>query len=180
MSEEELRGANLFFGGAGCSDCHTGPALSSPVGATEDQMFMAVGFADFDTNNPAVTGGVGVNDARGRGGFTGEEADFFKFKVPPLYNLVDTTVFGHGGSFTSVRDVVAYKNAGVAQKVLPDGTLDARFVPLGLSEEQVDDLTTFLEVSLYDANLDRYVPESIPSGQCFPVNDDQAKIDLGC
>lgn len=180
MTEEQLVGANLFFGKAGCVDCHNGPGLNSPAGAAEDEIFFAIGFEDFDTNNPAVTGGVGVNDSRGRGGFTGEEEDFFKFKVPQLYNLTDTNVFGHGGSFSSVRDVVAYKNAAVPQKVLPEGTLDPRFVPLGLTEEEMDLITVFIEEALYDPNLMRYVPESIPSGQCFPNNDEQTKADLGC
>ncbi|MCY7295529.1 cytochrome-c peroxidase [Alteromonas sp. a30] len=180
MTEAQMQGATLFFGKAGCADCHNGPGLNSPVGSTEDEMFFALGFEDFDVNNPAVTGGVGIADARGRGGFTGEEEDFFKFKVPTLYNLTDTNIFGHGGSFDNVRDVVAYKNAAVPQKVLPEGTLDPRFVPLGLTDEEIDLITVFLEEALYDPNLTRYVPESLPSGQCSPVNDAQAKIDLGC
>jgi len=180
MSVEELRGALLFFGAAGCSQCHRGPAFSSEVGATEAEMFMAIGFADFDIDNPAVTGHVDDASAKGRGGFTGEAADNYKFKVPQLYNLLDTTVFGHGGTFTSVREVIAYKNAGVAQKALPDGALDARFRPLGLTEAEMDDLTAFLEISLYDANLMRYQPSALPSGACFPDNDPMARIDLGC
>ncbi|GAB2189183.1 cytochrome c peroxidase [Sessilibacter sp. MAH1] len=180
MSEQELRGAILFFGEAGCGDCHRGPALSSEVGATEDQVFFAIGFSDFDPNNPAVTGVVDDATARGRGGFTGESADNFKFKIPQLYNLADTNVFGHGGSFNSVRDVVAFKNTGLSQKVLPVGVIDNRVSPLGLSEQEIDDITTFLESALYDPNLTRYSPESVPSGNCIPVNDAIAQIDLGC
>jgi len=180
MSDAEIRGATLFFGDAGCVDCHRGPGLSSEEGASEAEMFFAIGFADFDPNNAEVTGTVDDATSRGRGGFTGEEQDNYKFKVPQLYNLTDTDIFGHGASFSSVRDVVAYKNAGVSQKVLPDGTLDSRFVPLGLTEEEVDEITLFIESALYDPNLERYVPESVPSGNCFPVADDIAEIDLGC
>ncbi|WP_317930746.1 cytochrome-c peroxidase [Halioxenophilus sp. WMMB6] len=180
MSLEELKGAMLFFGDAGCSSCHRGPGLSSEAGATEDQVFMSMGFADFDPNNPAVTGTVDAASSKGRGGFTGEAADNYKFKIPQLYNLLDTNVFGHGGSFNSVRDVVAYMNAGIPQKVLPEGTLDSRFQPLGLTEEDIDNITAFLEISLYDPNLLRYEPSSLPSGNCFPVNDGVAQVDLGC
>ena len=180
MSADEIAGAELFFGEAGCADCHRGPALSSELGATESEMFFAIGFADFDLNDPQITGTVSDADSRGRGGFTGEAEDNYKFKVPQLYNLADTNVFGHGASFTSVRDVVAYKNAAVAQKVLPAGTLDERFVPLGLTESEIDLITVFLESALYDPNLERYVPESIPSGNCFPNNDAISEIDLGC
>ncbi|GAA6166402.1 cytochrome-c peroxidase [Sessilibacter corallicola] len=179
MSAEELRGANLFFE-SGCSDCHRGAALSSDVGATEDEIFFAIGFADFDPNNSAVTGNVPENAAKGRGGFTGESSDDYKFKIPQLYNLADTNVFGHGASFDSVRDLVAFKNTGLSQKLLPEGVLDSRVVPLGLSEQEIDDLTAFLETALYDPNLERFVPSSVPSGNCTPVNDAIAQIDLSC
>ena len=180
MSEQEVAGATLFFGDAGCVDCHRGPGLSSEAGSTENETFMAIGFADFDPNDPQVFSAVDDATSRGRGGFTGEEADNYKFKIPQLYNLADTDIFGHGASFRSIRDVVAYKNAGVPQKVIPTAQLDSRFVPLNLTEKQVDDLTAFLETGLYDPNLNRYVPAELPSGNCFPVNDDVAQADLGC
>ncbi|MFB1016241.1 MAG: cytochrome c peroxidase [Alteromonadaceae bacterium] len=180
MTVDEIKGATLFFGKAGCVGCHAGPGLSSYVRATEEEMFFSIGFADFDINNPQITGTVTDADSRGRGGFTGEAADDYKFKVPQLYNLADTIVFGHGASFNSIRDVIAYKNASVAQKVLPASTLDPRFVALNLTDEEIDQLTTFLETGLYDPNLDRYVPSILPSGNCPVVNDDVAKIDLGC
>ena len=180
MTDQEKRGALLFFGKANCVSCHAGPALSSNVGASSDEMFMALGFADLDTSDPHVTGVVTVNDSKGRGGFTGNPDDDFKFKVPQLYNLKDTNVFGHGGSFSSVRQVVMYKNAAVSQKRLSADVLDARFVPLGLTDEEVDDLVAFIEEGLYDADLHRYVPTATPTGACFPVADEQSKLDLNC
>lgn len=179
LSEQEMRGAYLFFDKANCVACHTGPALSSDVGATADDMFFAIGFNDFDTSNPQIHGSVSVDATNGRGGFTGEAADNFKFKVPQLYNLLDTNVFGHGASFASVRDVVAYKNAAVKQKANASN-IAPEFVPLGLTEAEIDDLTSFLETGLYDSNLSRYVPNALPSGNCFPVNDAQSITDLGC
>ena len=38
----------------------------------------------------------------------------------------------------------------------------------------------FLADGLRDARLDRFVPAELPSGNCFPVNDPQGRIDLGC
>lgn len=180
LGADEIAGATLFFGKAGCADCHRGPGLSSEVGATEDEIFFAQGFADFDINNPQITGGVGDADSRGRGGFTREVEDNYKFKIAQLYNLKDTNVFGHGASFENVRDVVAYKNAGVSQKILPAGVLDPRFQPLGLTETEIDQLTMFLEESLYDPNLSRYVPTSLPTGACLVVGDDASRDDVGC
>lgn len=180
MNEQELRGANLFFGKANCVTCHAGPALSSLPGSTEDAVFMALGFADLDTTDPRVHGVVSNADARGRGGFTGNPLDDFKFKIPSLYNLADAGFYGHGSSFNSVRDVIAYKNAAVPQKAIASDKLDARFQPLGLTEEEIDDLTVFLETGLYDAELDRYVPDALPTGNCFPNADSASLQDLGC
>ncbi len=180
MSDDEIAGATLFFGKADCAACHSGPGLSSPVGATDEEVFFAIGFADFDPNNPQITGTVDEATSLGRGGFTGVESDNYKFKISQLYNLADTSVFGHGASFTSIRDVVAYKNAGVSQKAIPTSALDVRFVPLGLTEEEINQITAFIEGGLYDPNLSRYVPTTTPSGNCSPVNDDVAKVDLGC
>ena len=180
MSDDEIAGATLFFGKAQCGSCHQGPALSSQVGVGASEMFMAIGFADLDIHRPDVTGRVTLADSRGRGGFTRNAEDDYKFKVPQLYNLLDSDVFGHGASFTSVRDVVAYKNAGVPQKALVESVLDPRFVPLGLTEDEVDLITIFLESALYDANLLRYQPSMLPSGNCLIVADEQSRMDLNC
>lgn len=178
MSEREILGAEVFFGDGGCVACHQGAALSSPVGATEDQVFFAVGFDDLDTND--IIGDVADNVRLGRGGLTGEAADNYKFKVPQLYNLADIGVFGHGGSFSSVKEVVEYKNEGVAQNDASAANLDYRFVPLNLSTTQIENLVAFLEVSLRDPDLMRYEPISLPSGLCAINNDETSKSDLGC
>jgi cytochrome c peroxidase len=53
-------------------------------------------------------------------------------------------------------------------------------VPQNLSEKEIEDLVAFLKNGLYDPDLIRYQPESIPSGQCFPNNDPVSREDLGC
>ena len=178
MSAREISGAQVFFGEGGCVACHQGPALSSPVGATEDQVFFAIGFSDLDVNE--VIGEIADSVRLGRGGLTGISADNYKFKVPQLYNLADIDVFGHGGSFSSVKEVVEYKNAGVAQNEASITNLDYRFAPLNLSPTQIDDLVEFLEVSLRDPDLMRYEPSSLPSGLCVINNDSTSRADLGC
>lgn len=178
MSQKEISGAEVFFGDGGCVACHQGPALSSPVGATSDQVFFAVGFDDLDTND--IIGEVADGVRLGRGGLTGDPADNYKFKIPQLYNLADINVFGHGGSFSSVREVIEYKNAGVAQSDASTSNLDYRFVPLNLSSTQIDNLVEFLEVSLRDPDLMRYEPTELPSGLCVINNDETSKSELGC
>lgn len=170
MTDAELRGGIVFFGKGNCSSCHQGPALSSKVGATAEELFMAVGFADFDphTNN-SVHGPVTDNDKNGRGGFTGVESDNLKFKIPQLYNLADADVFGHGASFSTIRDVLKYKNRAAAQKRNIQQALDHRFVPLQLTASELDNLEAFIATGLRDPDLMRYQPDTVPSGSCVVV-----------
>ena len=77
--------------------------------------------------------------------------------------------------------MVAYKNPGVAENPeVPKGQLAADFRPLGLTDQEIDQITFFLERSLRDPELLRYQPAAVLSGQCFPVNDPDGRVDLGC
>ncbi|MEZ4888050.1 MAG: cytochrome c peroxidase [Chitinophagales bacterium] len=173
LTDAQKRGAVLFFGKAQCNACHTGAALSSMA-------FYALGMEDLQ--------GFGVygaepqeGDKQGRGGFTKRPEDMYKFKVPQLYNLKDSPFYGHGGTFRSVEEVVRYKNEAIPSKTsVPKSQLADEFVPLGLSEQEIRDIADFIENGLHDPNLHRYVPESLPSGNCFPNNDAVSKSDLGC
>jgi cytochrome c peroxidase len=180
LTLEEVEGAKVFFGKGNCAGCHNGPALSSPVGSMATEVFMTLGFHDLDMWEDTI-GEVNQATKEGRSGFTGDDMEKYAFKVPPLYNLIDTTVFGHGGSFTSVEEVVRYKVAAVPQHPQVETTdVDYRFVPLDLSEEEISNLITFLEKSLYDPDLMRYVPTELPSGNCVTNNDEDSRRDLGC
>lgn len=170
LSRVELQGAELFFGKAGCVACHQGPALGSAPLATENEMFFAIGFADFDTSDVRIHGSVDEATSKGRGGFTRNPDDNYRFKIPQLYNLADTAVFGHGGSFNSIREVVEYKNAGMAQSATAESALDSRFRPLALLAAEIDKLTAFLSTALRDPDLVRYEPEAVPSGACVTVD----------
>ena len=180
MTPTQLRGGLLFFGKAGCVSCHTGPALSSRVAASENEMFFAVGFNDFDPNHPQIHGAVDDDTKKGRGGFTGVPSDNYKFKIPQLYNLADSQTLGHGSSFRSVREVIEYKNNGIAENPMSADNLAEKFTPLFLNSQEIDDLTAFVEEALYDKWLHRYVPSRLPSSACFPVADFQSAVELEC
>lgn len=175
MSDRAKEGAILFFGKAKCAPCHGGPALNS-------EAFYAYGMKDLHQNPEEVFQTTPQNvEHLGRGGFTGRPSDNYKFKVPTLYNLTDSPFYGHGGSFRSVRDVVAYKNQAIKENPrVPDHQLAGQFQPLGLTEAEIDAITTFIEEGLYDPYLMRYQPESVFSGMCFPNNDMPSRVDLGC
>lgn len=180
MSKQQLRGGVLFFGEAGCVGCHTGPALSSKTGAEEHEIFFNVGFDDLNPSDPRVHGAIDNATKKGRGGFTGRAKDMFKFKIPQLYNLKDSPILGHGASFSTVRQVIEYKNRAKPQKKGVRRTLSDQFVKLHLTDNEIDDLVAFVEDALYDKRLSRYVPRQLPSGECFPVADYQSIFDLGC
>ncbi len=171
MSEEELRGASLFFDKGKCYTCHSGPGLNG-------MNFHALGMNDLAGANILTV--VDEATKKGRGGFTGNSDDDYKFKTPQLYNLKDVSFYGHGGSFESVKDIIRYKNEAIHENTeVPSQKLSPMFTPLNLTESEVDFLTMFIEKSLYDENLKRYVPEKLPSGNCFPVADPQSQKDLG-
>lgn len=173
MTETQKKGAMLFFGKAQCVNCHTGPSLNG-------QRFAALGVKDLDQNDYLV---YKTDDGRskGRASFTAKDADLYKFKVPELYNLKDVGFYFHGASKKTLREVVEYFNDGIAENPrVEKHRIDGLFKPLFLTDTEVNDLTEFLANGLYDPNLVRYKPSSVYSGNCFPNNDTQSQIDLGC
>ena len=185
LTVAQRRGARLFFtpaaqGGAGCYSCHSGPMFNKQVndpdiagvGRFIEENFFNLGLADHPLQ---ALNRVGRHDATfrddGRREITGRDSDAFKFRVLTLRQLKDARFFFHNGSFSSVRDVVQYFNAGVPQDAdaAAAGTLTPRFTHprgvgsasgLGLTADQVDDLTDFIENGLYDPAFVHFDPES--------------------
>lgn len=175
MTLQQKRGAQLFFGKAGCINCHNSPSFNN-------QRFAALGVKNLFQSGHEVFR-TGPEDARnkGRGGFTLRDEDLYKFKVPQLYNLKGIGFYFHGASKNSLKEVVQYFNNAITENPdVPLNRIDPLFKPLGLTDAQVNDLTEFLENGLYDPNLIRYKPGFVMSGHCFPNNDTKSKQDMGC
>jgi len=199
LTEGQRPGARLFFtpatngqGGAGCFGCHSGPMLNKQPndpdvtgrGAFVEENFFNVGIGDHPVQalnaltrgrlNPAGLGNDGFPyhaEDTGRQEITHNPDDAFKFRTLTLRQLRDGRNFFHNGSFTKVRDVVEYFNAGVPQDPTAGQapTLSARFTNprglgysrgLGLLQRQMDDLTDFLENALYDPAFVHFDPRS--------------------
>ncbi|MBR9915397.1 MAG: cytochrome-c peroxidase [Algicola sp.] len=157
MDADQIEGARLFFDEAKCFTCHSGPGLNG-------MDFHALGMKDLEGEN--VFNAIDDATKRGRGGFTGNPEDDYKFKTPQLYNLKDVGFFGHGGSFQTVRDVVVYKNNAVKENTnVPEVALSSEFTPLNLTEDQIDLITLFLKAALYDNKQNA---------------DAQSSADMGC
>lgn len=185
LTPAQRRGARLFFtaaneGGAGCYSCHSGPMLNKQVndpdvtgvGEFVEENFYNLGLGDHPVQalNRAARNDPNFRDM-GRKEITGRDSDAFKFRVLTLRQLKDARFFFHDGSFTRVKDVVKYFNAGVPQDAQAGaaGTLSERFTHprgpdsapgLGLSDGEVDDLTDFLEHALYDPAFVHFDPKS--------------------
>jgi len=173
LSDYQKEGAILFLGKANCVSCHTGPALNK-------MEFHALGMNEFD---PAMVTHIKEDDPAqfGRGMFTGLESDKYKFKTPQLYNQKGIEFLGHGASFNSIKEIIEYKNNAVAENPnVPSSQLAEGFTPLGLTDDEISKIEAFIKFSLHDPNLDRFVPSSTISGNCFPNNDEVSQSDLGC
>jgi cytochrome c peroxidase len=154
------------------------------VGAFIEENFFNVGIGDHPIQalnalarghiDPSKLGPDGFPyhaEDNGRQEITHDPADAFRFRTLTMRQLRDGRNFFHNAAFTSVRDVVEYFNAGVPQDPTAGAapTLSPRFTNprgpgypngLGLSKQQVDDITDFLENALYDPALVNYDPNS--------------------
>jgi hypothetical protein len=197
LTPAQQRGAKLFFTkaedrGAGCFGCHSGPMLNKQpddpdvagIGQFVEQNFFNIGIGDHPVQalNALARGRLDASklgkdgfpyhaEDTGRQEITQNSGDAFKFRAITLRQLRDARTFFHNGSFTKIRDVVEYFNAGIAQDPTAGAavTLSKRFTHprgdgtprgLGLSERQVDDLTDFLENGLYDPAFVHHDPRS--------------------
>lgn len=173
MSYEEKEGASLFFGKARCASCHFEPNM----GSTE---FHALGVKDMYQRSSFNTS---AQDRRnlGRGGFTLDSEDNYKFRVPPIYNMGDSPFYFHGSSKLTLEQVIDYKIAAQSENPnIPNSLLSDKFKPIDITEKERKALLQFLLKSLRDPNLKRFKPDAVPSGNCFPNNDYDSQVDLGC
>jgi hypothetical protein len=149
----------------------TDPDLAG-VGQFVEENFFNLGLADHPLqalNREARNDPNHLDE--GRREITFRDSDAFKFRALTLRQLRDAKFFFHNGSFTSVKDVVQYFNAGVPQnaQAAAASTFTTRFSHprgpgsprgLGLSDDQVDDLTDFIENALYDPAFVHFDPNS--------------------
>lgn len=174
MTEEQKQGAMLFFGEAQCFYCHNSPALQS-------NEFHALGVNGIYQSPESIGTSKSDNRNLGRGGFTQNVQDYYKFQVPQLYNLKNAGFYFHGSSKRSIKEVIEYKSKAEHENPdVPRSQISDRFQAVNLSEKEIENLTDFIEHGLYDEKIERYVPDFVLSGNCYPNNDPMSKVHLGC
>ena len=183
LPEQARRGALLFYGEAGCAQCHSGNLLT-------DQQFHNIGV-------PQLGPGKLSDDELDLGRFleTGLPQDRYAFRTPPLRNVTLTGPYMHNGAYADLQAAVRHHLnptealAGFDAETLPVAfretvqsdtavredilrSLDPRLAaPPVLTDAQVGDLMAFLGAltSPSAVDLSRLVPDAVPSG--LPVTD---------
>lgn len=168
LSQQQKKGAMIFFGKGRCAVCHTGEE-----------------FSDFKYHGLAVpqldVGKHGGYLDYGRAKATGLAIDRFQFRTPPLRNVTRTGPWWHNGVFTSLEEVINHHFNPIplmfaAQKGRPrEAELAGRLLryrsPI-LSEiypmapNDVLAVVAFLEALQSDPILstDEALPKLVPSG----------------
>lgn len=170
LTANQLAGARLFYGEAGCASCHSGTLLT-------DQQFYNLGVPQY---------GPGKDESfldKGRWLATGEESDLFAFRTPPLRNVALTAPYMHNGACATLEEAVRFHLEPDSAGVMPCSAenvpahLDTYKVMIHkpavsapLTEEQIGQLLAFLEAltSPSAADLSHLIPDSVPSG--LPVD----------
>jgi cytochrome c peroxidase len=102
LTEREKAGALLFFGDAGCVNCHQ-------VSGRSNEMFSdfrdhVLGVPQLIPSQTNVSfDGPRANEDFGREQFSGDPSDRYAFRTSPLRNVALQPAFMHDGAFTSSR-----------------------------------------------------------------------------
>jgi cytochrome c peroxidase len=189
MTDDEKRGAMLFFGSANCVSCHAVSGQSNEM-FSDFQMHVA-GIPQISPSiGNVVFDGPGANEDFGLEQVTGNPNDRYAFRTSPLRNLALQPSFFHNGCFTRLEDAVRYHlNAiGSAPSYNPvvagidvdlQGTQgpiapviaridQALASPVTLSSDEFHQLVAFLRTGLLDPkanahDLRQLIPARVPS-----------------
>jgi cytochrome c peroxidase len=112
LTPKEKNGFRTFVN-TGCNACHNGPLMGG-------ELMMKMGLVNAYPNK----------EDKGRAEVTGNSADNYLFKVPPLRNVAKTAPYFHDGEGATLEQAV----------------LDTGWHQLGIkfSDKQVDDISAFL------------------------------------
>jgi cytochrome c peroxidase len=159
LSDEQVAGMELFNGKAGCIQCHNGAQATDEkyynIGVPPAERWEDDGLAQVTFRYEIFAKGVTqdmyrkLKDDPGLYFRTKEKADMGKFRTPPLRYTAYTAPYMHNGAFWDLKEVVEFYNAGGGENDFTDGTFAETktplLKPLGLSEEEIDNLVAFLE-----------------------------------
>jgi cytochrome c peroxidase len=121
ISEQAVRGLEVFSLQARCASCHSGPNFS-------DSKFHNIGMPDADEGRIAISK---------------ESADAKAFKTPTLRNIALTGPYMHDGSLKTLRQVIDHY-VDAPKRPANKGKLSPLMPVIELSEQEKLDLEAFL------------------------------------
>lgn len=135
LTDQELRGLDLFRGKARCMNCHHGVYF-------RDDSFHNIGFTEYG----------GAYQDLGRYEATRNPVDVGKFKTPSLRDVINTNPWMHNGLQDNMKDIIDLHNTGMhqtdsekrskADPLYPK--TDVLMQPLRLTSAEREDLIAFL------------------------------------
>jgi cytochrome c peroxidase len=189
LTTSEKEGAVLFFGRAGCVNCHKVSGQSNEMFSDFKQHVAAIPQV-FPAQSNMTYDGPGANEDFGLEQVTGNPSDRYLFRTSPLRNVALQPAFMHNGAFTTLEDAIRYHLNAVAGAATytpsslpadirgPMGPiqpaldrLDPLLIePVHLTEDEFNALVAFVRNGLLDPAADpqklrRLLPETLPSGR---------------
>ena len=193
LTDDQKRGALLFFGRGKCVECHSVSGSSNEMFSDFTQHVIGVpqiapsfGNVPFD--------GPGQNEDFGLEQITGSWSDRYSFRTSPIRNVALQPAFFHNGAFTRLEDAIrhhldvfmsARNYTPAAAGIDPDlagpmGPIEPVLerldpilnTPIRLTDDEFRELEDFVRNGLLDEkakpeHLLKLIPKSVPSG--FPV-----------
>jgi cytochrome c peroxidase len=189
LSTGQKHGALLFFGKAGCVQCHQVAGQSNEMFSDFQQHVIGVPQVAPSLGN-VVFDGAGQNEDFGLEQVTGDPGDRYMFRTAPLRNAALMPAYMHNGAFVRLEDAIRHHldpytsarryrphdlDADLQGPLGPIEPVLARLdsllkIPIQLSEEEFAQLVDFVRHALLDpralpSHLKTLVPKSLPSGQ---------------
>jgi cytochrome c peroxidase len=156
LSASEQRGAKLFVGKAGCTNCHFSPLLS---GGEFHNIGLSISPGDpFDGGRPDGIHKVRIDPFNGHGAFSDaqdwsdnvklrylsyNDHTFGAYKTPSLRNVSRTGPYMHDGRFDTLAQVLDFYAKLPGRP--PVGHREETLAPLTIEQAEVADLLAFLQ-----------------------------------
>ena len=190
LTDEQKRGALLFFGDARCVSCHQVSGFANEMFSDFSQHVIGVPQIAPTVGN-VLFDGASQNEDFGLEQVTGNPADRYKFRTSPLRNVALQPTFFHNGAFTRLEDAIQHhlnvfvsalnyspERAGVdADLMAPMGPIEPVLArvdpilasPIELSDDEFRQLVDFVRNGMLDPRakperLRRLIPKTVPSG----------------
>lgn len=189
MNDNQKRGALLFFGRAGCVQCHAVSGDSNEQFSDFKQHVIGLPQI-FPTNGNVPFDGPNADEDFGLEQVTGNSADRYAFRTSPLRNVKLQPTFFHNGAYTKLEDAIRFhidairsardynRNRAGLDSDLRVGPIEPVLqridpllaTPITLTNNEIQWLTDFVRDGLQDPRatperLRQLIPNRLPSGR---------------